>query len=104
MLLSRVTSQEIYFTRLTVHQWQVYLIATTWQPPRNTLIASYVLRAGLVRQSKSCGAADGSAIGQSHPESSAQEHEGLYSVRLRTWDGTVEHSAYIYVKGQKLLL
>ncbi len=33
-----------------------------------------------------------------------KEHEGLYSVRLRTWDGTVEHSAYIYVKGQKLLL
>uniref|UniRef100_A0A8C2E8P5 Myomesin 3 n=1 Tax=Cyprinus carpio TaxID=7962 RepID=A0A8C2E8P5_CYPCA len=27
-----------------------------------------------------------------------KEHEGLYSVRLRTWDGTVEHSAYVYVK------
>ncbi|KAK2903649.1 hypothetical protein Q8A67_008362 [Cirrhinus molitorella] len=27
-----------------------------------------------------------------------KEHEGLYSVRLRTWDGSVEHSAYIYVK------
>ncbi|XP_043117649.1 myomesin-3 [Puntigrus tetrazona] len=27
-----------------------------------------------------------------------KEHEGLYSVRLRTWDGTVEHRAYVYVK------
>ncbi|XP_026110000.1 myomesin-3-like [Carassius auratus] len=27
-----------------------------------------------------------------------KEHEGLYSVRLRTWDGSVEHSAYVYVK------
>ncbi|XP_035382488.1 myomesin-3 [Electrophorus electricus] len=27
-----------------------------------------------------------------------KEHEGLYSVHLRTWDGTVEHSAFVYVK------
>ncbi|XP_073781636.1 myomesin-3 [Danio rerio] len=27
-----------------------------------------------------------------------KENEGLYTVRLRTWDGTVEHSAYVYVK------
>ncbi|XP_076868595.1 myomesin-3 [Brachyhypopomus gauderio] len=27
-----------------------------------------------------------------------KEHEGLYSVRLRTWDGTREHCAFVYVK------
>ncbi|KAK7158319.1 hypothetical protein R3I93_009509 [Phoxinus phoxinus] len=27
-----------------------------------------------------------------------KEHEGLYTVRLRTWDGSVEHSAFVYVK------
>ncbi|XP_030637314.1 myomesin-3 [Chanos chanos] len=27
-----------------------------------------------------------------------KEHEGVYSVRLRTWDGVTEHSAYIYVR------
>ncbi|XP_065155076.1 myomesin-3 isoform X2 [Paramisgurnus dabryanus] len=27
-----------------------------------------------------------------------KEHEGLYSIRLRTWDGSVEHSAFVYVK------
>ncbi|KAK3540906.1 hypothetical protein QTP86_004170 [Hemibagrus guttatus] len=27
-----------------------------------------------------------------------KEHEGLYSVRLRTRDGITEHSAYVYVK------
>ncbi|XP_056618512.1 myomesin-3 isoform X1 [Triplophysa dalaica] len=27
-----------------------------------------------------------------------KEHEGLYTVRLHTWDGTVEHSAFVYVK------
>ncbi|XP_041963044.1 myomesin-3 isoform X2 [Alosa sapidissima] len=27
-----------------------------------------------------------------------KEHEGLYKVRLRTWTGYTEHSAYIYVK------
>lgn len=31
-----------------------------------------------------------------------KEHEGLYTVRLHTWDGTVEHSAFVYVKGQIL--
>ncbi|XP_072548583.1 myomesin-3 [Salminus brasiliensis] len=27
-----------------------------------------------------------------------KEHEGLYSVRLQTWDGTKEHAAFVYVK------
>ncbi|XP_051576030.1 myomesin-3-like [Myxocyprinus asiaticus] len=27
-----------------------------------------------------------------------KEHEGLYIVRLHTWDGTIEHSAFVYVK------
>ncbi|XP_042565138.1 myomesin-3-like [Clupea harengus] len=29
-----------------------------------------------------------------------KEHEGLYKVRLRTWESYTEHSAYIYVRGQ----
>ncbi|XP_047454895.1 myomesin-3 [Mugil cephalus] len=27
-----------------------------------------------------------------------KEHEGVYTARLRTWDGIQEHSAYVYVK------
>ncbi|XP_067303947.1 myomesin-3 isoform X1 [Pseudorasbora parva] len=27
-----------------------------------------------------------------------KEHEGLYTIRLRTWDGSVEHSDFVYVK------
>ncbi|XP_063055289.1 myomesin-3 [Engraulis encrasicolus] len=27
-----------------------------------------------------------------------KEHEGVYKVRLRTWEGFTEHSAYVYVK------
>uniref|UniRef100_UPI003AB0E41C myomesin-3 n=1 Tax=Centroberyx gerrardi TaxID=166262 RepID=UPI003AB0E41C len=27
-----------------------------------------------------------------------KEHEGVYSVRLRTWDGVQEHSAFVYVR------
>ncbi|XP_026173045.1 myomesin-3 [Mastacembelus armatus] len=27
-----------------------------------------------------------------------KEHEGLYTVQLRTWDGILEHSAFVYVK------
>lgn len=32
-----------------------------------------------------------------------KEHEGFYSVRLKTWN-EVEHSAYIYVKGKMEIL
>lgn len=29
-----------------------------------------------------------------------KEHEGVYTVRLKTWDGIVESSAYVYVEGE----
>ena len=32
-----------------------------------------------------------------------KEHEGVYTVRLRTWDDVQEHSSYVYVKGKKKL-
>lgn len=32
-----------------------------------------------------------------------KEHEGFYTVRLKTWN-EVEHSAYIFVKGRNELL
>lgn len=31
-----------------------------------------------------------------------KEHEGVYTVRLRTGDEIHEHSAYVYVKGENL--
>lgn len=32
-----------------------------------------------------------------------KEHEGFYTVRLKTWN-EVEHSAYIFVKGKSKVL
>ena len=29
-----------------------------------------------------------------------KEYEGIYTAQLRTWDGTQEHSAFVYVKGE----
>lgn len=29
-----------------------------------------------------------------------KEHEGVYTVRLRTWNSVQEHGAYVYVKGE----
>lgn len=30
-----------------------------------------------------------------------KEHEGVYTVRMKTWNGFKEHSAFVYVKGEK---
>lgn len=29
-----------------------------------------------------------------------KEHEGVYTIRLRTWDESKEHSAFVYVSGE----
>lgn len=29
-----------------------------------------------------------------------KEHEGVYTAKLKTWDGIQEHSAFVYVKGE----
>lgn len=31
-----------------------------------------------------------------------KEHEGVYTAQLKTWEGTQEHSAFVYVKGEFL--
>lgn len=32
-----------------------------------------------------------------------KEHEGVYTAQLKTWEGTQEHRAFVYVKGEFLL-
>lgn len=29
-----------------------------------------------------------------------KEHEGVYTAKLKTWDGIQEHSAFVYVRGE----
>lgn len=33
-----------------------------------------------------------------------KEHEGVYTARMKTWNGIKEHSAYVYVKGENQYL
>lgn len=44
---------------------------------------------------KTCGGESSITVRAAH-----KEHEGVYTVRLRTGDHVQEHSAYVYVKGE----